>query len=103
MGGRGTWFMAAHHPDLFTAAIPMAASVGDEPLDRLGLMPTYVIHSRNDQVIPFEPAQQNARRLKELGRPVQFEELRGPDHYSMGGYIEALRRAIRWVAERWQK
>ena len=45
MGGRGTWFMAAHHADLFTAAIPMAASLGDEKVEGLGLMPTYIIHS----------------------------------------------------------
>jgi predicted peptidase len=102
MGGRGTWFMAAHHADLFTAAIPMAASIGDEPIDRLGLVPTYIIHSRNDRVVPFDPAEQNARRLEALGRPIRFEELREPSHYQMGGYIDALHRAGQWVAEKWK-
>ena len=53
MGGQGTWFMEAHHPDLFTAAIVIAGSTRDEPLDRLATIPTYVIHSRDDQVMPF--------------------------------------------------
>ena len=103
MGGRGTWFMVSHHADLFTAAIPMAASVGDEPVDRLGLIPTYIIHSVDDQVVPFGPAEQNARQLESLGRTVRFEVLRGLGHYEMGGYVESLRRASRWVSERWGK
>ena len=103
MGGRGTWFMASHHPDLFTAAIPMAASTGDEPTDRLAKMPTYVIHSRADEVVPFEPAEKNARELEKLGRTIRFEELQGVGHFSMGGYLDALRRAGRWIEERWGK
>lgn len=103
MGGRGTWFMASHHADLFTAAIPMAASIGDEPVDRLGLIPTYIIHSHDDQVVPFAPAERNARQLEMLGRPVRFEDLRGLGHYEMGGYVEALRRAGQWVSAGWSK
>ena len=47
--------MASRHADLFTAAIPMAASPGDLPIDRLATMPTYIIHSRDDEVSPFAP------------------------------------------------
>ena len=31
LGGRGTWFMSSHHPDVFTAAIPMAAATAANP------------------------------------------------------------------------
>jgi predicted peptidase len=103
MGGRGTWFMASRHADLFTGAIPIAASATGEPIEGLGTMPTYIIHSRNDQVVPFEPAVRNARELERLGRTVRFEELSGVGHYEMGGYVDALRRAVRWVADRWEK
>ena len=98
LGGRGTWFMSSHHSDLFTAAIPMAASTGDEPVERLA-----TIHSRDDEVVPFGPAERNARALETLGRSVRFEALSGVGHYQMGGYIDALKRAGRWVAERWGK
>ncbi|MGH9255654.1 MAG: dienelactone hydrolase family protein [Vicinamibacterales bacterium] len=103
LGGRGTWFMSSRHADLFTAAIPIAGSSGDEPLDRLGRIPTYVIHSRADQVVPFEPDEQTSRELEKLGRPVRFEALDGLGHYQMGGYVDALTRAGRWVAERWER
>jgi predicted peptidase len=103
MGGRGTWFMSARHSDFFTAAIPIAGSSGDEPLERLGRIPTYVIHSRNDQVVPFGPDEQTTLQLGKLGRVVRFEPLDGIGHYEMGGYVDALTRAGRWVVERWNQ
>ena len=102
MGGRGTWFMASHHRDLFTAAVPMAASVGDEPVETLGTMPTYIIHSRRDQVVPFAPAERNAQQLERLGRVVRFEALTEPTHFEMGAYVPALRRALAWVEDQWK-
>ena len=101
LGGRGTWFFSSQHPDVFTAAIPMAASPRDEPIDRLGTMPTYIIHSRQDQVSPFAPAEQNAQALKEMGRPITFEALSGPTHFEMGAYITPIRRAVKWITEQW--
>jgi predicted peptidase len=102
MGGRGTWHMAAQHPDLFTAAIPMAASTRGMTIDRLGRQPTYVIHSREDEVVPFEPAEEIARDLKKLERDVEFEALDDFTHFDMTSYIDALQRAGQWVARRWK-
>lgn len=102
MGGRGTWFLSSRHADLFTAAIPIAGSPGGEPLDRLGRMPTYVIHSRDDEVVPFAQDEQAARELETRGRAVRFEALAGIGHYQMGGYVDALARAGRWVVEQWK-
>jgi predicted peptidase len=103
LGGRGTWFMSSRHADFFTAAIPVAGSSGDEPLDRLGRIPTYVIHSRQDQVMPFEPDERTTLELEKLGRTVHFEALDGLSHYDMGGYADAITRAGHWIAERWAK
>ena len=103
LGGRGTWSMASRHADLFTAAIAIAGSTGDEPLDGLARIPTYIIHSREDQVVPFAPAERTARALEKLGRPIRFEALDDASHYDMGAYVEPLRRAGRWVMDRWKK
>lgn len=102
MGGRGTWYMASHHQDLFTAAIPMAASTRGLTVDQLGRQPTYVIHSRADEVVPFDPAEKIARDLKKLKREVEFEALDDFTHFDMVSYVDALRRAGRWVAGRWK-
>ena len=79
----------------------MAAATGGEPVDSLATMPTYIIHSHRDEVVPFAPAERNARELERLGRKVKFEALDDPTHFDMGAYIPALRRAVAWVAQQW--
>lgn len=101
MGGGGTWFMSAQHPDVFTAAIAIAAPVGNQPRERLGKIPTYVIHGGGDEVVPFGPAEENAMALQKMGKPVAFEAAADLSHYTMGAYIPYIRRAMRWVEARW--
>ena len=103
LGGRGTWFLSARHPDIFTGAIVMAGSPGDEPLDQLAKVPTYVIHSRDDEVAPFEPTERAVGELKRLKRTIQFEPLVGLTHYQMGSYVDSLARGGRWIVDRWKK
>ena len=100
MGGAGTWYLSARHADRFTAAIVIAGRT-EEPLTNLAKIPTYVIHSRNDEVVPFGQAEERARELEKLGRPVLFDSVSGVSHYAMGSYVDALARGGRWVSERW--
>jgi predicted peptidase len=100
LGGGGAWYLSARHPDRFTAAIVMAGRTR-EPLADLARIPTYVIHSRDDQVVPFDQAEDRARALEQMGRPATFDPLVGVGHYQMGGYLPALQRGGRWVSERW--
>ena len=101
MGGGGAWYFSAKHPDFFTGTIAMAATSGNQPLESLAKMPTYIIHSRADSVVPFAPAEKNAKALEALGKPVRFEALDGLPHFSMGGYVPSLQRAFKWITERW--
>lgn len=103
LGGRGTWFLASRHADLFTAAIVMAGAPGTQPLGRLATKPTFVIHSREDEVVPFAPTDVAVKELRRLGREVEFEALDGVGHFDMGAYVDPLSRAGRWVVERWNQ
>jgi predicted peptidase len=103
LGGRGTWFFASQHPELFTAAIPIAGAPGSASLDRLLNIPVYIIHSRADDVVPFEPAERAAGEIERLGGVVEFEALDSAGHFTMGAYISPLREAGRWVRERWEE
>jgi len=100
MGGAGTWYLSARHSDRFAAAIVIAGRT-EEPVATLARIPTYVIHSRNDEVVPFAQAEERARALEKLGRPVRFDALSGVSHYEMGAYVDTLARGGRWVSERW--
>ena len=99
MGGRGTWYMASRHPDLFTAAIPMAARSDSHDAEQVGDMPVFIIHAREDQVVPFAPAEQLAQEMDERGQTVSFLPLDGVGHFQMGA--EPLRVAGEWILERW--
>jgi predicted peptidase len=102
MGGRGTWYFSARHADLFTAAIPIAGSTSGEDVSKLATIPTYIIHSQRDEVVPFQPAKQVAQDLKQLGRTVEFEALSDATHFAMQAYVPALRRAVKWVQSQWK-
>ena len=101
LGGRGTWFFATRHPEIFDGAIPIAGAVRDDPLDALGEMPIYVIHSRDDEVVDIASAREAVETLEADDHPVQFEELAGVGHYSMGAYIPSLEGAGQWMRDHW--
>ena len=99
LGGRGTWYMASRHPDLFAAAIPMAARSDSDDAALVGDMPVFIIHARDDEVVPFGPAEQLAREMKDRGQTVSFMALEGVGHFQMGA--PPLQEAGEWVLERW--
>jgi predicted peptidase len=103
LGGRGSWFMAARHPDFFTAAIPIAGSPDGQPLERLGRIPTYVIHSRGDEIIPPGPDERAIAELDKLGRPAMIDLVDGGGHFDTSSYAPALIRAVNWVERQWKE
>ena len=101
LGGAGTWFFSAQHPDFFTGAIPIAGRPDDLAPDAFGTMPIHIIHSRADEVVPFDPAEAAFRQLETAGHPVAFTPLEGVGHFNMGSYVEPLRAAGDWMVARW--
>ena len=99
MGGRGTWYMASRHPDLFRAAIPMAARSDSDAARQVGDMPVFIIHARDDEVVPFEPAERIAQEMEARGQTVSFLPLDGVGHFRMSP--APLRTGGDWVRQRW--
>ena len=102
LGGAGTWFFATRHADVFTGAIPMAGAIREISLDGLGSTPVHIVHSRDDEVVPYGPAAEAAAQLEARGHSVKVTELSGVGHYSMGAYVGALRQAGDWMREQWE-
>ncbi|MCC7009559.1 MAG: alpha/beta fold hydrolase [Acidobacteria bacterium] len=100
MGARGAWFLSARHAAVVTGAVIAAGSPGDQPIDTLAPVPTYVVHSRDDEVVPFAPTERAVRDLQRLKREIRFEALTGLRHYDTAKYIESIARGIRWVLGR---
>jgi predicted peptidase len=102
MGGRGTWYMATRHPDLFTGAIVVAAGPGEESLENLAALPLYIIHSPDDEVVPYGPVARTAALLAERGYPVHMARLPGATHHRMAAYVGPLSAAGDWMREQWR-
>ncbi len=99
MGGMGTWHLAARHPEIFSAALPVAGGPSGGPPVTI---PLYAIHSRQDQVIDLGPAKKAVQEMKKRGvtaRLVVLED--GPTHYSTAAFAPALRRGVKWVQQLW--
>jgi predicted peptidase len=101
MGGGGAWYMAARHPEVFDGAIVIAGSPEEGDVASLAV-PIYLIHSPDDEVVPFAGAETAYESLAARGHPVELRVLPGRTHFQMGAYVPALRVAGSWMLERWR-
>ncbi len=102
LGGMGAWHWADAHPDLFRAAIPMAAWPPPGVLARGTAVPLYLIHSRADEVVPLEPTAAAAQALRARGAAVELVVVEGVGHYDTAAFVEPMRAAVPWVRGVWE-
>lgn len=98
MGGTGAWFMAARHPERFSAAIPVAGRPVGEPDPSV---PTYAIHSRQDEIVELAPAEQAIEKLRAQGARAEMALISGPTHYQTPRFVVPLITAARWLEQIW--
>jgi predicted peptidase len=101
LGGIGTWYVAARNQDRFAAAIPMAGWPQPDSAEVEWKIPLYVIHSRQDEVVPFEKTGQVVNRLKSRGVAVEFVLLDEVTHYETECFVSPLRAAVPWIKKAW--
>jgi predicted peptidase len=102
MGGMGTWYLVARHPDRFSAAIPMAGSPRDADLEAVRRTPLYAIHSRTDEVVPLASTEAAVSRLKQAGARAQLVVVDVP-HYESASFVHHLKKAIPWLRAIWEE
>lgn len=100
MGGAGTWHFAGRFPDRFSAAVPVA---GRPPASLDGWKtPVLAVHSRQDEVVPIEPAEARIGELRKAGVRAEMVVVTGIAHYETARFAEPLRRAVRWLRDTWK-
>jgi predicted peptidase len=100
MGGTGSWHLAEKFPERFSAALPIASR---PPASAVGWrLPVLAIHSRDDQVVPFDPAAARIAELQKVGVNAKLIALTGIAHYEAGRFREPLRQAVPWLQEVWK-
>ncbi len=100
-GGMGTWYLAARNQVKFAAAIPMAGYPQPDSANVHWEIPLYVIHSRRDEIVPFEQTAQVVDQLREQGVAVEFVLLDDVTHYDTGQFVKPLRAAVPWIKNVW--
>jgi predicted peptidase len=100
MGGAGSWHFAEKFPGRFSAAIPVA---GRPPASAAGWrLPVLAIHSRDDQVAPFDPTEARIAELQNAGVNAKLIALTGITHYQTNRFRDGLRQAVPWLREVWK-
>jgi pimeloyl-ACP methyl ester carboxylesterase len=82
MGGWGTWWIGLRNAERFASIAPMA---GFSPMDLLPNalhLDPYIIHDRDDDVVPVDLSRRPAARLSELGISHRYVETTGYRHDS---------------------
>lgn len=67
MGGFGTWALAAHRPDRFTAIAPICGGGEPEDAGKIAHLPIWVFHGAQDPLVPVKRSKEMVEALKEAG------------------------------------
>lgn len=100
-GGIGAYLIGAHHAPLFAGLAPMASGLDEVLLpflENLRHTPVYMIHGRNDQVMPVELSRAIAKEMARLGYDFVYRE-HDLVHPMAGGHFfprEELPALVAW-------
>ncbi|TAJ07194.1 MAG: hypothetical protein EPO61_14605 [Nitrospirae bacterium] len=100
-GGIGTYLVGTHNAPLFAGLAPMASGLDTVLmpfLENLKNTPVYMIHGRQDDVMPVELSRAIAQELTRLGYVFQYQE-HDRVHPMAGGHFfprEELPALVRW-------
>jgi len=72
MGGNGVWSLASEFPDLFAAIAPICGRTDYVKTSRLKRIPTWVFHSKEDDVIPIRFSREIVNKLKKDNINLKF-------------------------------
>jgi len=97
MGGIGAWHLASRHQDRFAAVLIMAGKPSAKAIKADWRLPLYVIHSRDDEIVPLRPTERAVAKLRDRGVDVELVVLEGITHYQSPRYVPVLEAAVPWI------
>lgn len=103
MGGMGVWYLAARHPERFSAIIPMAGAPRDSDLDAVARVPLYAIHSRVDEVVDIAPTERAVAQLRKAGARAELVIADDIPHYQTTSFVPYLIEAADWLRRTWKE
>ena len=101
LGGMGTWSFAGSHPDLVSAAVPIAGRPTDEIVSSWGEIPVFAIHGDRDDVVPIGPTRDAIAALSGRGVVAELTELPWFTHFQTPSYARPLTAVVPWLERIW--
>ena len=101
LGGIGAWYLAARHPECFSAGIALSAILPKEAMGIPWETPMYVVHSFQDKVFPVREVEKVIDSMLDEGAPIEFKVIDKAGHYETEKFIPILREAVPWVKQLW--
>lgn len=86
MGGGGTWYLGAKHPDIWAALAPLAPAIYRDPaeVEAVRDLPVMVVMGDADESVDVEVTRQWVAKMEELGMEYEYIEVPGGTHFSAG-------------------
>jgi len=100
MGALGTWHLAAHYPERFSALIPIAG-IPAAAVD--AMQPAYMLASPDDELFDFARFEDLAAQRRAAGHGVELARVAARGHYDVGGFRSALDAVAPWLAALWSR
>ena len=103
MGGMGSWYIGGRNQERFTAVLPMAGRPQSDSVEIDWMIPMYIIHSRDDELIDVGPTETAVSQLRFHGATIELVIVDGITHYETNRFMEPLRDAIPWIEQAWSE
>ncbi len=93
-GGNGSYYFIENYPEIFKAAIPMAAHYrSSKKIDA----PIYAIHGDQDELFLLQDIEKFATEAQNLGTNLTLKVLEGFSHYDACSMQEAFSKGLTWI------
>jgi predicted peptidase len=86
LGGFGTWHLAAEHPEVFAAAVPVCGGGGVGDAHRLVELPLWAVHGTHDQVISCGESREMIEGIRKAGGNPRYTEPPNEGHSTDWAY-----------------
>lgn len=80
MGGFGAWALAAHHPELFAAVVPLCGGGDARLAGRLAHTPIWAFHGAKDDSVPVQRSRDMVAAVRAAGGQPRYTEYPQVDH-----------------------
>jgi predicted peptidase len=103
MGGSGACYMAARHPDIFSAAIPISAPADPYNTPFVEETPLFIIHGELDKIYPVQEVKNLYKKQIKYVKESKMIVVERAAHHELLRFIPSLKASILWIIKIWEE